>query len=210
MIKRFELDFSTTLPYFLDHIDSGKMLSTIVINKTNFHEGCFFTLLPANTEINSISKLSSGGIIPSIHSGISTYQNDSSSKKYQWVKIETMDAAVSDFMNSYNNVNNRNCTIVENYMLESNSLHTSIKNVKIVSFNNEVYYFLNRSNTIEEINKTIRKSNDIWRFLSVMTAIDFPLQNTLEIEHLNHICDNPDYIVTGAYDGEGYIFWEKL
>ena len=31
----------------------------------------------------------------------------------------------------------------------------------------------------------------------------------LDSEILDSICDNAKFVITGAYDGEGYIFWER-
>jgi hypothetical protein len=208
-IRKFKLNFFDTLAYFIDHIQCDRTLSETLIKKIDFMQGDFFTLLPANTNIENISKLSQGGILPSKPFGLPIYKNDNPLELFQPQCIQTMDLELCKFINGIISKNKEKYIVIENYMLDPCSKYVEIPNVKMIPFNNEVYYFLNEFNSIKDIEKTIKKSNEIWHFLMMVTKINFSSKNKLEVDEINYMCDNTDLIITCAYDGEGYIFWEK-
>ena len=148
-----------------------------------------------------------GGIIPPIPYGKCTYKIEGILENFHPQQVITMGQECSEFISTYTKEGEKNCAIVENYMQEPNSPYASIENVKMIPYNNEVYYFLDKKNSMEEIYVTIRKSSEVWHTLFVLTQIDKVL--ALDSEILDSICDNAKFVITGAYDGEGYIFWER-
>jgi hypothetical protein len=94
-------------------------------------------------------------------------------------------------------------------MLDPDSHYIGIKNVRMVPFDSEVYYFLNQNNSTQEIYETIRKSSQVWHFLAVITRLRDALPPILTDEIMNQICENVKLVIAGAYDGEGYIFWKQ-
>ncbi|EFB42295.1 hypothetical protein pah_c012o001 [Parachlamydia acanthamoebae str. Hall's coccus] len=51
-----------------------------------------------------------------------------------------------------------------------------------------------------------------WHSVGVLTEADcFKNDNhTLSLEDIQHICKKTRMILIGAYDGEGYVLWEKM
>jgi len=206
-IKKYKLDFDKTISYFIEHIQCGKTLSKRVVEKVNFSKGIFYTFFPSNAEISRLFDFSCGGIIPPIPYGKHSYKIEGFSDKFHPQQIITMDRECSEFISSYVKEGGKNCAIVENYMFEPENVHANIRRVKMTPYEKEVYYFLDKENSIEEIYETIRKSSEVWHSLFVLTQMNSVL--TLYSECLDKICDNSKFIIVGAYDGEGYIFWEK-
>lgn len=206
-IKKHHLDFEKTIHYFIDHIEADKTLSQKIVGKTNFNQGIFYTFLPSNAEISRLYDFSCGGIIPPIPYGSRTYKIEGVSENFHPKNIITMDRECSEIISAYTKETEQNCAVIENYMLEPENPHAYIKNVKMVPYGKEVYYFLDKNNSIEEIYKTVRKSSEVWHSLFVLTRINIPL--FFDDEIMKEICENTKFIVAGAYDGEGYIFWEK-
>lgn len=206
-IKKHHLDFEKTIRYFIDHIEADKTLSQKIVEKTNFNQGMFYTFLPSNAEISRLYDFSCGGIIPPIPYGSCTYKIEGVSNNFHPQQIITMDRECSEIISTYTKETEQNCAVIENYMLEPKSPHTYIKNVKMVPYGKEVYYFLDKNNSIEEIYTTVRKSSEVWHSLFVLTRINIPL--VFDDEAMNRICENTKFVIAGAYDGESYIFWEK-
>jgi hypothetical protein len=205
-VKKYILDSEQTLPYFIDHIKCGKVLSRLIINKINFHEGTFFTILPSQANIKQMYEFSYGGIISPTCSASEIYQCNEGTSEMQ---ILTMDSECSEFILRFMEKDIKNVAIIENYMLDSNMLRSHNKNIKSIAYKNDVYFILNKKNSIEEIYKTIRISSQVWHSLFILTKIKDERIINFNENLINEIFDNAEYIITGAYDEESYVFWEK-
>ena len=206
-IKKHHLDFEKTISYFIDHIQCGKTLAERIVEKVKFNQGSFYTFLPSNAEISRLYEFPYGGIIPPIPYGNRTYKIEGLTENFHPQQVITMDRECSEFISSYVKSGTKNCAILEDYNLESDSPHANMQNVKMTPYGKEVYYFLNKNNSIEEVYKTMRTSIRVWHSLCVLTQINDVL--VLDNEVLDQICNNAKFVITGAYDGEGYVFWEK-
>ncbi|MFZ0564653.1 MAG: hypothetical protein WAM28_00425 [Chlamydiales bacterium] len=168
-IEKHYLDFEKTIAYFIDHIECKKTLSQKIVKKTNFHAGIFYTYLPSNAVISRLYAFSYGGIIPPIPYGTHTYRIEGVSEHFHPQQIRTMDRECSEIISAYTNKDEQNYAVIEHYMLEPGNPHAHIKNVKMEPYEKEVYYFLDKNNSIEEIYRTIRKSREVWHSLFVLT-----------------------------------------
>jgi hypothetical protein len=61
---KYALESKKVYPYFKDRLDEVNELSIQVINVVDFEEGCFFTLLPKDANLNRIYNLNEGMILP--------------------------------------------------------------------------------------------------------------------------------------------------
>lgn len=209
-IKKHSLDFNKTISYFVDHISNERMLSKRIIETIDFHQGIFFTLLPFNAELDRLYEFSYGGIIPAIPYGTELYDIKGCQEAFHPQKVVTMDHALSAFIATYAKLKPQNCAIVENFMLEPNDFHANIKNVIMVNIKNEVYYFLNKKNSTDQIYETIIKSSQVWHFLAVLTMMEGMVPISFNHKDIDQICNNSKFVVASAYDGESYILWEKI
>lgn len=207
--KKYNLDSKKTLPYFIDHVGCGKTLSDKILQKIDFEKGSFFTILPCNIESKQMFDFGHGGIIPSISYEKNGYQIKGFAEEFHPKKIVTMDQECSKLIASFLEKSDKNWAVVENYMLEPESPYARIESVRMVPFNSEVYYFLNGENSNKEIYETIRKSGQVWHFLAVLTHLEDSIPVTLTGEVIDKICEGAEFVIAGAYDGEGYIFWKK-
>ena len=80
-----------------------------------------------------------------------------------------------------------------------------------VFYNEEVYSLLTKNNISKElILKCLRFSTSFWHSLCVFTPADFIKETKfLNLEKIKEICLTTELIMVGAYDAEGYLFWEK-
>ena len=78
-------------------------------------------------------------------------------------------------------------------------------------YEKEVYFLLDKKNiSTEVISKCLRASTSFWHSLCVFTTADFAgVIKFLSKEKIEEICLKTELIMIGAYDGEGYVFWEK-
>jgi len=163
--KKHCLDFEKTVEYFVDHIQCGKTFSQKIVKSIDFNKGKFFTFLPSSAALERLYKFSYGGIIPSIlYDKYGNPVEGQPAMSYHKEDI-TMDEMISMVIKAYLKRSCYNYAIIENYMLESESPHVIIKNVEMIPYEKEVYFFLSKKNSIDEICNTIRKSSQVWHFL---------------------------------------------
>ena len=76
---------------------------------------------------------------------------------------------------------------------------------------NEIYFLLGKNKISEKIIlECLRASNSFWHSLCVFTTADFTdVIKDLTLEKIKEICLSTELVMVGAYDGEGYVFWEK-
>ena len=207
-MKKHKLDSGKTLLYFLDHIKCGKTLSEKVIKKTDLTHGFFSVILPSDAKLDRLFNFDEGGVIPPVPCKKEYYHIKGTPEEFHPNKIITMDHECSEFIADFLSKSRNNLAIIENYMLDPQSPYVEIKNVRMIPFGSEVYYFLNQNNSVGEIYETLRKSSQVWHFLSVLTHLPV-VPNVLTDTAIDQICENIKYIIAGAYDGEAYIYWKK-
>ncbi len=208
-ILKHELNFDKTINYFIDHIQCGNTLSKKVIERINFELGIFFTFLPFNANVNGLYDFSYGGIIPPTNYGNTLYQINGSIELFQPQEVNTMYHECSEFISLYIKEVKCNCAVVENYMAEPDSSNIITPNVKMDLFQNEIYYLLNDTNSLDEVNDTLRQSTQVWHSLVLLTK-QYKGDMIQTNEKLNYFCDTAKFVIASAYDGEGFLFWEKM
>jgi len=206
-IHKYALDPEKTLPYFVDHIGCEKILSERVCEKIDFTKGSFFTTLPEDAFLDRIFNFKCG-IIPSIPYGDKTYIIKGRSEPFHPTQVITMNRECSKFIASFLSKNPQNWAVVHDYNLDPKSPHVNRENVKMSPFGSDVHYFLNGGNTVDEIYRTIRKSDHLWYSLIILTQLKDGVPNVLIDLTIDQICENAQFVITGAYDGDGHIFWQ--
>jgi hypothetical protein len=133
-------------------------------------------------------------------------------------KLGGMAIGVRDFVN----------TVIMKMLSDDNSLSCVFDDVATTFRNNyndpffllcgcslekEVYYIVNSSNVnLALIEDCFNCSNAIWHSLCVLSNTDLSealIEKKLTNKKLNEICQNVQKVILGAYDGEGYLFWER-
>ena len=82
-----------------------------------------------------------------------------------------------------------------------------------LKYKEEVYLLINNVEFVskETILECLQYSNAIWHSLCILTSCSFKglTGRELSLEKIKEICLKTETIIIGAYDGEGYLFWEK-
>ncbi len=208
-INRYNLEFDKTFSYFVDHIQSGKFLAKQAVTKIILNQGSFFTLLPSDAQLEKMYEFSCGGIMPKEPYGSRVYHIQGVQGDFHPQQVLTADCACSELVVNYLKMNLKNCAIIENYMVKPNSLRARIENVKNTAYKDELYYFLDRANSLRETYETIRKCSHSWHFFAILTNFKKQILDHLEVSDIELLCENLNFVIAGAYDGEGYVFWER-
>lgn len=82
-----------------------------------------------------------------------------------------------------------------------------------VHFDDQIYYLVNKKNASKELlRECLQTSNAFWHSLCVLsnTQFDKPDDRSITETQLKSFAKQATMILFGAYDGEGYICWERL
>jgi hypothetical protein len=148
-------------------------------------------ILPQNPEMKYLLAQTEAtySIIPTMHDEIACFLFQEGKKSDSFVYI------FDDVLGSPS----------ESYLQEKNEKKYVIFHEK------EVYYQVKcEKATIDYIIKYIERSNASWHSLCVLTKHRLPHSEEFTLDQIKKACLNTQLIMVGAYDGEGYIFWEKL
>jgi hypothetical protein len=205
-VIKHKLEFKSTLPYFKKHI-GYKTLGEIIIEKTNFEQGFFFTFLPHDTIHDRMYQFNQGGIMPFFSTGKKAIT--SSGKVFIPNRIVTFDKGLAFFLLNFLKKKHSSKVIIEDTYAEPNSNFISINDVALYFYNREVFYVINEKTPLKSVYKVIRTSGDAWHFLAVITDASLQKAKKLLKNDIAEIVKDVRFIIAGAYDGEGFIFWEK-
>lgn len=84
---------------------------------------------------------------------------------------------------------------------------------KGLAYQKEVYYLITKKEiSFDTILQCLQYSSaSFWHSLCVLTTANLYnlMKNELNLKVIQEICQRAELLVFGAYDGEGYIFWER-
>ena len=198
---KYNLDFDRSLKYFIDHINCKNFLSNKIVKAINFQDGSFFTLLPDNANLEYLYNFPFGGILKG---SVRVYNTPFSNA---W-SVPNIDKELSEFIFNFLKKNEKNVAVFEEVIWESTSPHVGgIVNVNVAILQDQVYYIATPDSPQTSILEDIQVTGVVWHFLAVLTQGNIP--SKLTEQDFDTICENLSYVIAGAYDGEGYIIWEK-
>lgn len=191
-IKRFNLNFDKTHRFFKENLSETNYLSSTLLELLDFKSGIFFTILPKRTESRKMHQFKYGGIAKGVIEQIRQFL-------FGKLLLESKTACIFDDVSAtYDNSVNFNYPLFTSYGL---------------ILDKEVYYLVRSKDvSLETINDCFNISNALWHSLCVVTKIDFvtPADKVFTDERMAEVCNNAELIILYAYDGEGYVFWEKM
>lgn len=203
---KHELDYEKTTAYFSDQLKDGNSLSQAILKDQKLKYGKFFTILPMNGKIDRLYEFSSGCIIPSLPTGIEKFHllNKSDFQPGQ-IEVVSVNRFIYDFLEN----NDDNFALIENVLGKITDKYISISGVDIVLIGEEVYYLLRENCSLEQIKEACGKSQEAWHFLAVLGSHKSEINETVLRDGFDSIIQDIRYLIVGAYDEEGYIFWER-
>lgn len=207
-MNKYILDSSRTLDYFSERIDAGNILSRTLLETVDLNCGVFYTLVPEGADLERLYEFKYGGLLP--QNPIIKYLNDDG-KISSYSRIPTIDVELSQLI--FNVLqNNTGCCLFDDVVCgpADRPLHGLIDIYKYVS-GSEGYYLLNQEDaTAENIRFCLESSNAFWHSLCVfLSAIIRPKNRILPESMCWELCVYVQLILVGAYDREGYLFWER-
>ncbi|MBS0649771.1 MAG: hypothetical protein JSR93_01290 [Verrucomicrobia bacterium] len=208
-LNKHILKYESALKFLQESLDEVNALSDELLSAIDFSHGQFYTLLPQNAHSEFLYDFRSGGIL--VQNPIQEYYVDG--KKSSFSVIPTIrDQIASELITKIHEkekaaflFDDVNCSPEEMLLFDDYQQYRWI-------YNDEVYLIIDKNNASEEkILLGMQKSESFWHSLCVLSNINITdgSEKTLSFEQIKSICQQAYLIMIGAYDGEGYVFWEK-
>jgi hypothetical protein len=191
-LTRYKVVCENGFTYFQSNLADTNTLSSMLLELINFKKGEFFTLLPTDVDKSKINEFRLGGIARGVRDQISSVI---------WNKLH---------------LDNRLCCVFDDVTSNFEAGYSDpLFNFCGFVYQKEIYYLVDQQiASIELINRCFQNSNAIWHSLCVLTEIDLTERKdknskVLNLIDIKQICFCAKLVIIGAYDGEGYICWEK-
>lgn len=188
-IERYPLDHKKALTFLMSNLDDLNMLSIAVCERTKFEDGQFYTYVKKKITQKQLYEFTHGGI--------------GSSTRYE---IENMIFQLLSCNKNYLSIFD---SFEETY--DSNDSDPLFSKVG-THYKSEIYYIVSNQDLSKDlIKKCFKESYIIWHALCILSDIKFTRHKDQSIAKSTFIdfVKKAQMIVIGAYDGEGYIIWEK-
>lgn len=201
-LTRHDLVYEKTFPFFLEQTSSNRYVYQIVEKNVDFKSGCFFTLLPSNYLNHLIYDFNYGGILPQI-------DNKKSNKYLNYCPTPNINKEMFEKISSFLRFNKLNIALLEHFNAKPSNKHLIIPTVNVSFIKEEVYYLLTHHTRKKSLIEACNKVTLCWHSLIILSCCDLDNFKEFNDDSITSIVANVRYIITTAYDGEGYIIWEK-
>jgi hypothetical protein len=204
-LNRHNLEIKAVFGFIKDSLCKSNMLSGGLLKRVNFQtDGSFYTLLSDEANLEALNDFNSPILVQN-----PVIQIASGKRQI----IPNLREEIADIL--FNKIKadpSLYCVIDDVIRKPTDKDVSGLFNVCGSSYNNEMYYLINRSNNSRDlILRCLKNSNAFWHSLCLLTKISVSRseENKLTFEKIKSICQSSVMIIMGAYDGEGYILWER-
>ncbi len=210
---KHELNLDLTWSFVQENLDNANALSIECLKHFKRQEGHFYTLLPEDANLEYLYRFKYGCILPQ---NPIKYGPVADLGNYYYSETSSIRINLSQIIGDVLQRDGKISFIIDDVLSSTTDkgIQESSEDFKscIAYLGEEVYYLLNKENgEVPLIFKCLCRNCGYWHALSILSKIALKdyVGKELEKPILNQICENAQVIIIGAYDGEGYVFWEK-
>jgi hypothetical protein len=208
-LNKHLLKYEFAKEFFEDTLIDANTLSNELLNVIDFTDGYFFTLLPENANLENLYKFTTYGILPQ-NPTIEYLVNEQMST---YTEIPTIVQEIGTYIFEYMILNNINFCIFDDVTrMPNDRRHPTLFSTNGFFLKQEIYYIINKNDISEaNIREGLKLSNSFWHSLCILsnaTIVDLTNRNLIR-EKLKEASEKTKVVIVEAYDGEGFIFWEK-
>jgi hypothetical protein len=197
--------------YFQDQLATGKALSRFLLQNVQLSEGALACLAPTTLDPSQIVQFDTGRAV-----------DNSTSHKLIIGEISgtaypkpRSDLPLSEFLHT-RLTDAKRVLLLENALAESTDPWLSGAKSRIFFYQNEVYHAVFYSDRLQEnIVNAVREAENSANFVGVVgvlpaAALLASPAASLSSVQLETLARSAQCIFVAAYDGEGYLIWEKM
>ena len=202
---------SSAANYLKGQLQRGKSFASLMLETVNFETGNFGVLVAEGYSDKDLVELERGHLFGQ---GIPKPVNLGNLSGVA-VPIPSADAELVDFVSQKLGASSGRYCLLENYLAAPQDPVLRSARSRIAVCGSDVYHLLlHKDNRGDSIANAIREAHSLPTFLGAFgrvadSARYQSMRITLSLEELRELAASVDLIFASAYDGEGYVCWQK-
>jgi len=198
------LQLETASQYLIEQLRDGNTLAQKLLQYLSLDEGRYLALLHPSADKRLVYNFRSGCILPQkplepVTFGGKIYPGRRRANSYKEL-----------IMYLKNAMSSKTCCYFDDQMHRREDAIAKQYKEETLYYNKELYLFLQSVNfSIERSEKIIQYVNAQWYYMNVISEEAPGTNQEISIEKLQKIASRTIHIVIGAYDGEGYLVWQR-
>jgi len=205
-LTKHQLHADLALNFFKESLEDTNALSVEMIHFISNHPGMFFTLLPDDANLSRLHEFSISILpeLPQQRGPIGSLPGI-----YDYSRIPSLEEECCEYLEREVKKNKSLC-IIDSFNQEyKESFQSEPFDIYGKHYKKEIYYAfdINQFNK-KDVTKCLHISKTFWHSLCILTEARLS-KRLLQETDIQRICLKSHLVMIGAYDGDGYIFWEK-
>lgn len=189
------------LDFVKENLTNGKTFAHLLLKKQAIDDGNVSVYLPPEVEHTKEKKF-----------------RESIFMYYKGSPYESSDELMAEYISQYLHKDKKNICIFENFNsspTDINFLENFKGKEETFIYKNEVYHLLrNKDAYTPKVEHYIKKTNFVWIFIAALSSFsekeyETAVSDQVSLETLEDLAERAEKILIGAFDGEGYLIWER-
>jgi len=198
------LKFESASQYLIEELRDGNTLAQSLLQYLLLDNGRYLALLHPSANKNLVYSFRSGGILPQNPLEPVTFRGKIYPGRRRANSYQELVTYLENAMSS------KTCCYFDDQMHRREDSIAQKYKEETLYYNGELYLFLQGEKfSIERSEKMVRYTNAQWYYMNVISEEGPGTNHEISIEKLQMIASRTTHIVVGAYDGEGYLIWQK-
>jgi hypothetical protein len=191
------------IDYLKGHLSRGLTLSHLFLDKQDIGEGRITTGLPSQTNLDRLSRLEEGGILPPLPDESKTGKTP---MFYDYVSGAVLYELVRD---------NDALFVLENRVASFPDVGPNLPGVVHWACDEEIYDVVTtRYLSGENIERAVRDAHSLWTLVGFVTSLPGAGSRSndrreISVADLEIMASNVRKVIVTAYDAEGFLIWHK-
>ncbi len=204
--------------YIRDLLAEGKTLGKFLLDRGDLNKGRVTTFLPSEADLSKVNNFSRGGVLPTPPPETHHHFTAPDGTKTVMVPVLGTGKQLAAMIQEFLGGNDERICLFESAVAKPTDGFLSTPNAKdlrVLSFQENVYYLLKQQDDREKIEKALRYAKS-FRVLGVLVHLskdkfldEDSVRKELTLDELKVLAEETEKIVVGAYDGEGYLIWSR-
>lgn len=203
------------IDYIRQRLASGNTLATWLLQRADIDNGRVVTFLPPYVNEEAAKEFTTGGKISEPF--FESHENVTNDQASAWKMVPTpnTDLLLVETIQAFLTTGEERICILEDPLAKANDPGLTTAGARVLVFKEEVYYLLSEPEVEgKRVLESIRRAATHWLFIGAMTSMPkgfafTPDTQQLTARELRAIAEQTEKIIIGAYDGEGYLIWNR-
>jgi hypothetical protein len=201
--------------YVREYLLKGHTLSECLLQRHDLFQGAVFACVPSSVSDRTAENFRDGPLLPEPKPQTHIRQRNKDGSTVTLIPVPNTDNILAEIIKTFLERTKVGACVFEEAAARPSDPCMSSSTTAWIEYNDEVYYFLLHSDaTLGKIQQAIRQAASVYPgLIGVMTRMPDPefssRRKRITASGLRELARNTEKIIIGAYDGEGYLIWER-